>query len=169
MLVCKLCPKIVASHHCVSSLQWEPSFQHYHHSNILNILYVKVDNCLCLHTLAVSSSIRKFCSSDLDTCTWSNKSKIVYPQLKAKTKHNNSLPLQTRVNTLQHFHLFLNFLRLVLKGCVVNSCLANPDNEQWAIQQTAATNLWASWGAVMLEQSTVLQLNQTLNMSRISW
>ena len=46
-----------------------------------------------------------------------------------------SIPLQTKANTWQHFHLFL---KACTKGYVVNSCLANPDNEAVAIQQTAA-------------------------------
>ena len=59
-----------------------------------------------------------------------------------------SLPLQTIVNKCWCFHLFF---KVCTKGYVVNSYLANPDNEAVSYSATSSTNSWASWGAVMLE------------------
>ena len=56
--------------------------------------------------------------------------------------------LQTIVNTCRCFHLFF---KACTRGYVVNSCLANPDNEAVSHPATSSTNLWASWGVVMLE------------------
>ena len=54
--------------------------------------------------------------------------------------------LQTIVNICWCFHLFF---KACTRGYVVNSCLANPDNEAVSYPATSSTNLWASWGAVM--------------------
>jgi len=47
-------------------------------------------------------------------------------------------------------------LLFIFKACtkeyVVNSCLANPDNEAVSHSATCSTNLRASWGAVMLDK-----------------
>jgi len=49
-----------------------------------------------------------------------------------------SLPLQTKVNMWQHFHLFF---KACTKGYAANSCLANPDNEAGSHSTTCSTNL----------------------------
>ena len=49
-----------------------------------------------------------------------------------------SLPLQTIVNTCWCFHLFI---KACTKGSVVNSCLANPDNEAVSHPVTSSTKL----------------------------
>ena len=54
-----------------------------------------------------------------------------------------SLPLQTIVNTWQHFHLFF---KACTKRYVVNPCLANPDNEAVShIQQRAPLTYEHLW------------------------
>ena len=48
-----------------------------------------------------------------------------------------SLPLQTIANTWQHFHLFF---KDCTKEYLVNSCLANPDNEAVSHSATCSTS-----------------------------
>ena len=73
---------------------------------------------------------------------------------------NGSLPLQTIVSTCWYFHLFF---KACTKGYVVNSYLANPDNEAVSHSATSSTNSWASWGAVTLE------LKQSANSTAVMY
>ena len=41
-------------------------------------------------------------------------------------------------------------VKFLIKDYVVNSCLANPDNEAVSHSEACSTNLWASWGVVMV-------------------
>ena len=62
-------------------------------------------------------------------------------------------------------------LLFIFKACtkryVVNSCLANPDNESVSHSATWSTNLWASWDAVMLGLIIRTKLNTFISVVRI--
>ena len=41
-------------------------------------------------------------------------------------------------------------VKFLIKDYVVNLCLANPDSEAVSHSEICSTNLWASWGAIMI-------------------